>query len=337
MRLKIVVSIVAFFFFFSGFSQVSDFKEIDFTRADNIAKLNEGESLRNLPLLTHKLTHKLNTDIEKFRAIYTWVCLNIKGDDKQNTVVTHNRKKLKNDSIALINWNKKHKKVSFKRLLTHKKTVCTGYAYLLKQMAKIADIECVIVDGYGRVVDVNANELERVNHSWNAVKINNKWYLCDATWASGYSDGNGTFIQDYNDGYFLTNPKTFAKNHFPLEKKWLLTSNQTSENFVTAPLIYSETFKHNVFPVKPNKMQVIVKRKEPVNFEFQSLKNIEKKDISLETISRNKYKKLSIYNVENTNGLLKFKYKFSSKGYYDVHLKIKNDVVATYTFKVVKN
>ena len=53
-------------------AQISDFSHVDFSQADNIAKLNEGENLSNLAALTYKLTHKLSTDVEKFRAIYTW-------------------------------------------------------------------------------------------------------------------------------------------------------------------------------------------------------------------------------------------------------------------------
>lgn len=58
----ITFSIVSF-----SVAQVSDFNTVDFTRADNIAKLNEGEDLDNLPVLAHKLTSNLKTDVEKFR------------------------------------------------------------------------------------------------------------------------------------------------------------------------------------------------------------------------------------------------------------------------------
>jgi len=185
-------------------AQIADFKNINFTKADNIAKLNQGEDLENLPLLCYKLTSKLPTKVEKFRAIYTWVCLNITGDSNQNNAVSRMRKKLKNDRLALVKWNSIYKKKAFKKLLKHHKTMCTGYAYLIKELAYLADIECKIIDGYGRTINTNIDSLESVNHSWNAVKLNNKWYLCDATWSSGYLDGNSKFIADYNDGYFLS-------------------------------------------------------------------------------------------------------------------------------------
>lgn len=323
------------FIFCSGNAQISDFKDIDFTRADNTAKLYKGENLKNLPLLTYKLTHKLPTDVEKFRAIYTWICTNIKGDKNQHTKVTRSLKKYRNDSIALLNWNKKYKKIAFKKLLKHKKTMCTGYAYLLKEMALIAGFKAKIINGYGRTVTSNVDTLETPNHSWNAVKLNNKWYLCDATWSSGYMNENGVFKKDYNDGYFLTEPKLFAKNHYPLDKKWLLTTEQNPVNFVSSPLLYGETFKHKIINYSPAEMRVIVQKNQPVNFEFQSLKNITNNKVSLVFIFGNKHKKLKIYDVKTNKDIIKFKHKFQWKGYYDVHLKINDDIVATYTIKVI--
>ena len=78
--MKNILFYIAIFFLNSAIAQVSDFKDIDFTIADNTAMLHEGKSLENLPVLAHHLTSHLKTDVEKFRAIYTWVCKNIQGD-----------------------------------------------------------------------------------------------------------------------------------------------------------------------------------------------------------------------------------------------------------------
>ena len=43
-----------------------------------------------------------------------------------------------------------------------------------------------------------------------------------------------------------------------------------------------------------------------------------------------------IYDLKNEDGLIKFKYKFKYKKDYDVHLKIEDDIVATYTVKVTE-
>lgn len=303
-------------------AQVSDFKSIDFTRADNIAKLNEGQGLENLPILSYKLTHKLKTDVEKFRAIFYWVCNNIKADSYQDSKVIKARKKLKNDSLAYIQWNNNHKKKFFKRLLKQKRTVCTGYAYLIKELCFFANIECKIIDGYGRNFENNAESLDLVNHSWNTVKLNNKWYLCDATWASGYSDSKGNFTKEYNNGYFLSEPNLFEKNHIPENKK-------TSE---ISPLVYGETFMLNIEPILPSKMKINCKKGDEITFSYKSSDNQHK--TSLVQLMRLKEIPFNIYNIQKKNKTTTFKYTFEKKGNYDVHLKVDNNIVATYIIKV---
>ncbi|WP_378177918.1 transglutaminase domain-containing protein [Aquimarina sp. SS2-1] len=321
----------------SIFAQVSDFASIDFTKADNIAGVHKGASLENLPLLAHQLTHKLPTEVEKFRAIYLWVCQNIKGDNHQFTKVSRQRQKLQHDSVSFRRWNHEYKKVVFKKLLTRKKTMCTGYAYLIKELCYLANINCVIVDGYGRSVESNVKELKIANHSWNAVRLNNKWYLCDATWSSGYLNEYNSFVKAYNDGYFLTEPNLFGKNHFPLEEKWLLTKSVTANNFVKAPLIYAEAFKNNVTPLEPQNMDILINKNDTVTFSFKSANYLLDRNIELVQYLGSEEKILKIENIKNVNNIISIAHRFKNKGTYDTHLKINGDIVATYTIKVSKS
>ncbi|RSK40575.1 transglutaminase domain-containing protein [Mangrovimonas spongiae] len=314
-------------------AQVSDFKDIDFAKADNTAKLYEGYSLDNLPVLVHKLTYKLHTDVEKFRAIYYWVCHNIKNDIRQGNRVIRKRTKL--DSLEYLKWNSTYKKNVFKTLLRRKKTMCTGYAYLIKELCFLANIECKIIDGYGRSSQSNAESLDMPNHSWNAVKLNNKWYLCDATWSSGYSLNN-IFVADYNDGYFLTDPVLFAQNHYPLHKKWLLNENLINAKFIASPLVYGETFEYNVLPISPNKMAITTKKNTPIEFKVKSDKLISEDQISMVQFVGTKEITFKISNIKTENGLTSFTCQYPYKGYYDAHLKINEDIVATYIVRVSK-
>lgn len=317
-------------------AQISDFKSIDFTRADNIAKLHHGARLDNLPLLAYKLTNRLPTEVEKFRAIYVWVCHNIKGDHSMTRKISNQRKKLKNNSNAWVQWNNDYKNTVFKKLRKHKKTMCTGYAYLVKELCYLANIECNIVDGYGRTVDANIHELEIANHSWNVVKLDEKWYLCDATWSSGYTVEGNVFVQDYNDGYFLTDPILFGKNHFPLDQKWLLDNNMTSKKFVSEPLVYGETFEQEILPIYPTKMNLSIPKNDEIKFRFKTTKNLLDKNISLVYYSGNSEKKLKIYNIQKENNVISFSYKSKHRGIYDTHLKVNGDIVMTYTLRIKK-
>lgn len=313
-------------------AQQSDFKHIDFSVADNIAKLNHGQSLKQLSLLANNLTSKLNTDVEKFRAIYLWVCNNISVDAQQGKKVTIKRRKFKNDSLAYSEWNNTYSKTTFKRLLKQKKTMCTGYAYLIKELCFLANIECEIIDGYARTPDSNIEALEFANHSWNAVKLNDKWYLCDAIWSSGFVD-SGRFIRAYNNGYFLADPLLFAMNHYPLDKKWLLNETLINSEFEATPLVYGETFEHLIIPVYPININVEVTKKENIAFSFKSLK-AENPKFKLVYFLGPKEKSIGIDNVQTKNGITTFTIRFKINGWYDVHLKIENDIVASYTVKV---
>ncbi|WP_452232582.1 transglutaminase domain-containing protein [Lacinutrix sp. MEBiC02595] len=335
--MKNILFYIAIFFLQSAIAQVSDFKDIDFTIADNTARLHEGKGLENLPLLAYHLTYKLPTDVEKFRAIYTWVCTNIKGDARQDSKVTKQRKKLKNDSAAYLKWNNIYRKTAFKKLLKNKKTMCTGYAYLIKELCFLANIESVIINGYGRSTEANIFNLELENHSWNAIKLNNKWYLSDATWSSGYMMNYSRFVQDYNDGYFLTDPVLFAKNHYPTEKKWLLDATLIASEFTASPLVYGETFTHKIIPMLPKEMQIYSEVNEEIMFRFKTLKAMDTNKIALIQYAGMLEKAFPIYDLKNENGYLIFTTQFKQKGDYDVHLKMEDDIVATYTIKVSKS
>jgi transglutaminase/protease-like cytokinesis protein 3 len=202
-------------------AQRSDFKNINFKKADNIAMSLQGEALNNLPLLAYKLTYKLDTDVERFRAIYFWVCHNIENDYDLMQKNKRKRRKFRDHPKQLETWNKTFKKEVFQKLLNNKKTLCSGYAYLIKVLASHAGLTSEIVKGYGKI-SATFKSIKTPNHAWNSVKLDGKWYVCDATWASGFITEALLFEFNYNDAYFLMEPQEFAKSHQPLDVKWLL-------------------------------------------------------------------------------------------------------------------
>ena len=314
-------------------AQVSDFAAADFVIADNIAKLNKGRSLDDLGTLVFDLTYKLPSDVEKFRAIHTWVCDNIIGDYSQHSKVLRKRRRLQNDSDKLLEWNETYRQKAFKKLIRRKRTMCTGYAYLIREMCFLAGIEAKIIDGYARSPESNVEALEYINHSWNAVKLNNKWYLCDATWSSGYIDENSMFVKDYNDGYFLAEPQLFAKNHYPINRKWLLNQELIQKKFKPGPIVYGEAFAHKSTPIFPENLIVDSYKNEPLEFLLKA-ENLPIDKIALLHTFRKGERQLPITDLKEENGFIRFNHKFMSKGYYDVHVMVHDDIIASYTIKV---
>ena len=331
---------VSFFFFItlSLQAQHTDFDNLNFRKADSIASSYKGENLNNLPVLAYKLTEKLSSDVEKFRAIYTWVCANIESDYWYYLKNTKKRKKFRKDSLKLAEWNKKFGRKVFKRLLNEQKTICTGYAYLIKELSSLSNIKCVIVNGYGRTTTSNIGKLGIPNHSWNAVQLNNKWYLCDATWSSGsFNSDENKFMFEYNTGYFLADPQLFIKDHFPLDSKWILTENiPTINEFVNAPFIYKHAYEYKMMMMRPSLMDVEVLKNHKTTFLLKFLVPVDLKTMNIELFSGENSSKKNTTLKKLKNNELELSCVFENYGMYDVHLKINDNIVATYVIKVVR-
>lgn len=199
-------------------AQVAYFTSTDFRKADSVALLYPGHSLQDLRILSEKLTRPLATEQEKFRAVYKWICNNIDYDYELYLMNKRRREKLTN-SDELQKWNTRITKVVFETLLNRHKTVCTGYAYLVKELSYHAGLSCEIINGYGRSAKANEPLPRLPNHTWNSVRLNDQWYFCDVTWSSGaMNTQTGQYIRKYNDVYFLQESHEFSRRHLPLDK-----------------------------------------------------------------------------------------------------------------------
>ncbi|WP_299273205.1 transglutaminase domain-containing protein [uncultured Psychroserpens sp.] len=332
-RLYVLLFIVAW----PSYAQLSDFDHINFRKADSTAMACKDEGLYNLPQLTQKLTSHLDTDVERFRAIYLWVCTNIANDYSLYLKNKRKRYKFKNDSLKLSAWNDRFKKVIFRKLLKQKRTICTGYAYIVQELAKLANLDCEIVHGFGRTSMTDIERLNTPNHSWNAIQLNGKWYLCDPTWASGIPNPEtNVFKFQYNDGMFLTNPQLFAVNHFPLDLKWtLLEGEQPSfEDFLAAPVIYGKAYTNLTEHVTPKKMHHIIQKNDTVLFKYQLHQDVDPDKIRFLIDNGYNNKKIKPTSTLIDEKSLTLEHLFDTTGFYDVHLYIGDDLISTYTVKV---
>lgn len=201
----------------NGVAQVEDFAATDFRKADSLALMFPGHSLQDLRILSEKLTKPLTTEQEKFRAIYKWICNNIDYDYRLYLMNKRRREKLTDSELKT--WNTKIAKAVFETLLSRHRTVCTGYAYLVKELSYHAGLSCAIINGYGRNAQAGDRFPTRPNHSWNSIQLNGRWYFCDATWSSGAMNvRTGEYIRKYNDAYFLQAADEFSKRHLPGDK-----------------------------------------------------------------------------------------------------------------------
>ncbi|MBX2947204.1 MAG: hypothetical protein KF725_15345 [Cyclobacteriaceae bacterium] len=315
------------------FGQLKDFNGVDFKKADSTAKQYQGHSLQDIRSLSLKLTTSLSSDVEKFRAIYRWTCLNIENDPVLFLKNQHKRKKLKSTE-ARDKWNKQLNTIVFETLVKKHKTVCTGYAYLVKELAYHAGLNCEIVDGYGRTAAANIGGTGVINHSWNAVQLNGKWYLCDPTWSSGAVDmEKRIFIKNYNDAYFLAEPKLFIRNHYPLDTTWMLVTEKPSlYKFLNRTLIYSSFYDFNIEQVLPETFNVIIERGKPLFIQFSQPSDGH--TINLIINGPKGVVTLTPQLKKEPNGLNMIEHSFSSKGLHTLHVLLNSSYVFTYSVLV---
>ncbi len=154
--------------------------------------------------LTRQITEGKTTDSAKVEAIYEWLIRNVSYD---------NQHKYRREGDTTL-WQEPYNVVVFK------KAVCMGYAKTFQEMCRLIGVKAVVVEGKPK--NPNNGLVEREGHAWNAVQLNDNWYLLDATW-----DANGV---NSEKKYFLTPPSVFIENHWPQDPMWQLLTTPISFN-----------------------------------------------------------------------------------------------------------
>jgi len=196
-------------------AQYQDYK--DYYRLSEVVKKIPTSETVSIETLSNYLKKIANTQKEQVELIYYWMCFNIDYDVKLYAQENIESKEVKADIV-------------FKR----KKTVCSGYAELFKTFCDSIGIECVIINGFAKGFDYKGERLTKTNHSWNAVKINDKWELIDVTWGAGYAEViNGTLVYKRFIclRYLFANPEDFILSHYPENSDWQLLNKQITLNY----------------------------------------------------------------------------------------------------------
>lgn len=158
---------------------------------------------QDLPALTNYLITPAETDYEKVRAFYVWIITHISYDR-----AAAEADKRRNHSIADV--------------LRSRKAICYGYAQLFQAMCEKAGLQSTVVHGYAREDGLITELLTTPNHSWNAVLLDGKWYLLDATWGAGSLIRTGPIIDEVEDAHFLPPARKFVQSRLPGDPTWQL-------------------------------------------------------------------------------------------------------------------
>ncbi|HLF45931.1 MAG TPA: transglutaminase domain-containing protein [Chitinophagaceae bacterium] len=228
----------------------------------------------NLDSLARKLAQLGSTDREKARAVFRWIAehisYNVRIYNRNRTDPGNFYEEPDDSSAALPSLNER---VAAK-VLKRKMAFCDGYSRLFAALCTKMGIPTEVIHGYARTSQTRQGKFG-VNHSWNAVYLENSWHLLDVTWASGFVSYSSQYIKQYNDYYFLTPPADFFRDHYPEDIQWaLLDQLPLYREFNQAAFRHSGFNKYAIISFIPQKGIIEAAAGDTIRFEIKTKKEI---------------------------------------------------------------
>ncbi|CAF1314943.1 unnamed protein product [Adineta ricciae] len=193
------------------------------------------ESLQQLTSAI-KILSKNKPLIDCYWIIFYWIILNIEYD-----------------SVTYFSTNRANQ--SAKNVFLTKKGICDGYVNIYKYLCDHVKLPCKIVRGYskGYGFDVRVDAPSEADHVWNAVQINQYWYLVEATWGAGILNDQKVFKRELNSYYFFPRPEQMIYHHLPENDRWQLLRKAVSmKQFLQMPNIQPAYFEFNLELIYPS-------------------------------------------------------------------------------------
>lgn len=185
-------------------------------------------------LWEYKTDCKYN-DLDKYAIFFYYLCTKIQYD------------------IEKKNKDEKDLEIIFKSGYANSLQFCKLFEYMCKKhLLRVKHISgfCKSKELPHFKIGTNSN---RINHHWNAIYINSKWYFCDLTFGSGGIKPRGQFKKDYfNPFYFLTPPDTLIETHRPIDDLWQLSTKIIPSNQFSAKKeilfgdFYKQVYDYNI-------------------------------------------------------------------------------------------
>ncbi|KAK8034479.1 cytokinesis protein 3 [Apiospora rasikravindrae] len=148
-------------------------------------------------LATTYVCRPYRSDVQKLRAIFTWVA-------------------------EKINWEEDFEgDVDTRRVIQTKRGCAEEYAVLVQEMCASVGLHSEIVRGYlktpGEIPETSI--MPRSNHWWNAVIVDNEWRIMDCCLASASNPNRSLYSSSGNvnadSWWFLTQPSEICWTHIP--------------------------------------------------------------------------------------------------------------------------
>lgn len=207
------------------------------------------------------ISDNFSTDDAKSRAAFYWTASTIRYDVENMFNQLPNQTSQEKIDVAL----------------TSKKGVCMHYAEVFSDIMNKLNITTVVVEGYTK----ENTKIAEIGHVWCASKIDNKWYLFDPTWGSGYVL-NKKYVKKITNKYYKAVPNTFLTTHMAFDYLWQFSEYPISNQEFYDGKIISENKK-----VKFDYLNEVERymKLSMADKDFESAKRVEKNGIKNTLIS----------------------------------------------------
>ncbi|KAB0803031.1 hypothetical protein PPYR_05217 [Photinus pyralis] len=224
----------------------------EFAHVDQIAISVAQEDQKSFTDLVRQLVGRCGSDIEKARTIFRWITV------KNLNTMTFDEN-LRGDTPMGLLRGIKHGTES--------------YHVLFKRLCSYAGLHCVVIKGYSKSAGYQPGvkfEDNRFRNSWNAVYVAGAWRFVQCNWGArhlvnakevpkaGNKAKSDSLRYEYDDHYFLTDPKEFIYEFFPLQSDWQLLKHPiTLQEFEELPFVRSLFFRYGLYFSDPNTKAVM--------------------------------------------------------------------------------
>ncbi|KAE8150102.1 hypothetical protein BDV25DRAFT_140157 [Aspergillus avenaceus] len=181
-------------------SEPTNFGTVNLNLVDKSARF-----VNSLPPMTNPMSlaqgyvcRPYKSDVQRLRAIFTWVSEKIAWDEPVEEVG-----------------------IDMKRVLQTKRGSPQEVAFLVREMCAAVGLHADVIKGFlktpGEIFELDS--LSRTNHWWNAVLVDGEWRFMDCSLASPTNPRRNQFVTNNTSAaeswYFLARPLEFCYTHVP--------------------------------------------------------------------------------------------------------------------------
>lgn len=186
-------------------------QNVSFEVIDNHAKNTPIELISDKTSLISYLIDPFQSEYEKARVLFKWITHFISFDSVSNSL----------DNKDILN---------LELILSNRVACSRGFSFLFSSLASLSGLDVAIIRGTLKDGYLPLSNSRKLNHSWNAIKIDGYWKLIDTTLGSGTINEYGVYQSRFEDFYFLVNPQHLIHSHFPEDPSWQLLNPPVSWN-----------------------------------------------------------------------------------------------------------